>query len=107
MTTIEQRGEWLELLEAEYARRTARVAWEADEGERQRQWFIDTLAAMAQRFAALAPHYPLQIDDMSIAEKLACRYFLPEDLRPTGLATEDQIWAEYRSMREVDEPSSR
>jgi len=105
MTTIEQGGEWLALLEAEFARRSTRVAWEAGEGERARQQLFDTLQAMAQRSAALAPRYPLQIDDMSIAEKLACRYFLPEDRRPAGLGTEDQIWAEYQSMREVDEPS--
>jgi hypothetical protein len=94
--TIEQR-EWLALLEAEYARRTARVAWEADEGERARQWLIDTLQQMAQRFAATAHLYPLLIDDMAPMEMLACRYFLPEHLMPAGLGTEEEIWAEYKA----------
>jgi hypothetical protein len=99
MTTIEGRGEWLALLEAELARRTARVAWEAGEEERSRQQFVATLAAMAERFAASAPRYPLQIDDMSIAEMLACRLFLPEHLMPAGLGTEEEIWAEYQTCR--------
>ena len=42
MRTPEQR-EWLALLEAELARRTARVEWQADESERQRQWFVNEL----------------------------------------------------------------
>jgi hypothetical protein len=96
MTT--ERGEWLALLEAELARRTARVAWEADEDERQRQWFVDTLQAMAGRVEATAHLYPLQIDDMSPAEMLAC-HFLPEHLRPAGLGTEDQIFALVAARR--------
>jgi hypothetical protein len=90
---IEQRREWLALLEAELARRSARVEWEAAEGERQRQWFLDTLEAMAQRLAAAAssPH-PLVVEDMSPAEKLACT-LLPEEVRPAGLGTGDEIFA--------------
>jgi hypothetical protein len=98
MTTPEQR-EWLALLEAELARRAARAEWNAGEAERSRQQFFDMLQQMAERFAALAPLRPLDLDDMSIAEKLACRYFLPEALLPAGLGTEDQIWAEYQSAR--------
>lgn len=45
--------------------------------------------------ASLAP--PLEIADMSVAEKLACRYFLPDKLQPAGLGTEEEIWAEYAS----------
>jgi hypothetical protein len=66
-------------------------------GQDPREWLLDTLQAMARRYAALAHLHPLDTVDMSIAEKLACRYFLPEDLQPAGLGTEDQIWAEYRS----------
>jgi hypothetical protein len=97
--TIEGRGEWLALLEAELARRTARVAWAADEAERAREEFIARLQGIAERFAAVAPRYPLQIDDMSIAEMLACRYFLPEHLMPAGLGTEEEIWAKYQALR--------
>jgi hypothetical protein len=99
MTTIEGRGEWLALLEAELARRTARVAWETGEDERARQWFFDTLRQIAERFAAAAHLQPLQIDDMSVAEKLACRLFLPEHLMPAGLGGVDEIWAEYQTRR--------
>jgi hypothetical protein len=99
MTTIEQRGEWLAALEAEYGRRAARVEWQADEGERQRQWFLEELQAMAGRLAATAHLYPLPIDDMSIAEMLACRWFLPEHLMPAGLGTEEEIWAKYQGLR--------
>jgi hypothetical protein len=60
MTT--ERGEWLALLEAELARRTARVAWEADEDERRRQWVLDELQAMAGRLAATAHLYPIAIE---------------------------------------------
>jgi hypothetical protein len=70
-TSDDERGKWLALLEAELARRTARVAWDAGEGERAREWFIEELAAMAQRLGATAHLCPLQIDDMSPAEKLA------------------------------------
>jgi hypothetical protein len=99
MTTIEGRGEWLALLEAELARRAARAAWEADEGERAREEFIARLQGIAERFAAAAPRWPLQVDDMSIAEMLACRYFLPEHLMPAGLPSEDQIWSKYRALK--------
>jgi hypothetical protein len=97
MTTPDQR-EWLALLEAELARRTARVAWEADEGERQRQWFINELQQIAERFAATTHLFPLSTDDMSPAEKLAC-HLLPGELRPAGLPTEAAIWAEYRALK--------
>jgi hypothetical protein len=99
MTSTEQQRTWLALLEAELTCRTARVRWDADEGERQRQWFLEELRQMAQRFAVTASLYPLRTADMSIAEKLACRYFLPEALQPAGLGTEDEIWAEYQSAR--------
>jgi hypothetical protein len=95
--TSEQR-EWLALLEEELARRTARVVWQAGQAERERQQFIDTLQQMAERLAALAPLYPLQIDDMSPAEMLAC-HFLPEPMRPAGLGTEEQILALVEARR--------
>jgi hypothetical protein len=88
--------QWHALLLAERARRAARAELEAGQDERERKQFFDTLQQMAQRFAATAHLHPLQIDDMSIAEQLAC-HLLPEELRPAGLGTEDQIWAEYRS----------
>jgi hypothetical protein len=61
---------------------------------------LETLRQMAGRLAA-APSslHPLQIADMSIAEKLACRYFLPEGLCPAGLGTEDEIWTEYEARK--------
>jgi hypothetical protein len=98
MTTIDDRREWLTLLEAELARRAARPEWAAGEDERQRQWFVDTLQAMAQRFAAAVPLHPLALDDMSPAEKLAC-HLLPKSMRPPGLPTEAAIWAEYRGLK--------
>jgi hypothetical protein len=98
MTT--ERGEWLALLEAELARRAARVKWVAGEDERAAVQFIATLQAMAQRLAATAHLWPLDISDMSVAEMLSC-HLLPESLRPASLPSEDQIWAKYRSMREV------
>jgi hypothetical protein len=91
--TIEQR-EWLVFLEAELARRAARVEWQANEGERSREWFVDTLQQMAQRFAAPSL-YPLDITDMSPAELLSC-HLLPEHLQPPGLPTEAAIWAKFR-----------
>jgi hypothetical protein len=104
MTSIEQR-EWLGFLENELARRTARVEWEAAEGERHRQWFVATLQQVAERLAAPS-HYPLDVADLSLVEKLALT-LLPEPLRPAGLPTEAEIWAEFRAMREVDESPSR
>jgi hypothetical protein len=76
MTTIEQRGEWLALLEAEARRRAVRAEWAAGEDERAAQQFVTELQTMAQRFAATAPLHPLQVDDMSIEEQLAC-HLLP------------------------------
>jgi hypothetical protein len=93
MTTIDDRGEWLALLEAELARRAARVEWQAGEDERAQQRLVDTLQAMAQRFAATARLCPLDLTDMSPAEMLAC-HFLPEHLRPAGLPTEAAIWGQ-------------
>ena len=96
---IDPRREWLALLEAELGRRAARTEWEAGEGERQREWFVNTLEEMAERLAvAGSSAHPLQVDDMSIAEKLACT-LLPEPLRPAGLPTEAAIWAEYEALR--------
>jgi hypothetical protein len=100
MTTSEGQGEWLVLLEAELARRTARVEWDAGATERARQQFIAELEAMAARYAATAHLYPLPIDDMSPAEKLAC-HLLPESMRPAGLPTEPAIWAEYEALRDA------
>jgi hypothetical protein len=54
---------------------------------------------MAERFAAASSGPPLQVADMAIAEKLACRLFLPEDLCPEGLGTEDEIWREYAARK--------
>jgi hypothetical protein len=97
-TPLSALQQWHALLLAERARRSARTEWETREGERARQQFIDTLQQMAARFAAAARLHPLDIADMSLAEKLCC-HFLPESMRPAGLPTEDQIWAEYRSRR--------
>jgi hypothetical protein len=99
VTPIEQQREWLALLEAELARRTMQAKWEAGQDERLRQELLDELEEMARRLAAVALLHPLQIDDMSYAERLAC-HLLPESMRPRGLASEDQIWAEYRARAE-------
>jgi hypothetical protein len=95
--TIEHR-EWLAYLEAELARRAARVEWAAGEDERAREWFADTLQGMAQRLAATAHLLPLSIDDMAPAELLCC-HLLPEHLRPAGLPTEAAIWADFRELK--------
>ena len=92
MTDFEQRREWLALLEAELARRTARVELQATEGERAREQILDELQAMAGRMLATAHLYPITIDDMSPAEMLAC-HFLPEEMQPAGLPSADQIWS--------------
>jgi hypothetical protein len=91
--------QWHALLLAERARRTAKAEWQTNEADRSREQFLDTLQQIAQRFAAAAPRHPLDVSDMSIAEMLAVRWFLPEDLWPADLPTDDQIWAEYRSRR--------
>jgi hypothetical protein len=77
----------IEALQAEQARRRKAQYGGHDD---PREWLLETLQTMAERMAraASSPH-PLDINDMSIAEKLACRYFLPENLCPTGLGTED------------------
>jgi hypothetical protein len=67
--------------------------------EDPREWLLGTLATMAERFAAASSGPPLQVADMAIAEKLACRLFLPEDLCPEGLGTEDEIWREYAARK--------
>ena len=92
-----QSREWLAMLEAELGRRRARQEWAAGEAERQQQWLLDTLASMAQRFAAadLSIH-PFRIDDMSPAEKLCC-HLLPPELQPAGLTSEAAIMAEYEA----------
>jgi hypothetical protein len=93
--------EWLALLEAELARRATRVEWAAGEAERQRQWVLDTLQAMTQRFAATAHLQPLDLTDMAPAEMLAL-HFLPEHLRPPGLPTEAAIWADFRALKRAN-----
>jgi hypothetical protein len=92
-------GEWLELLEAEFARRAARVDWEAGQDERAAQRFVEELQQMAQRLAATTHLFPLEIDDMSPAEMLAC-HFLPGHLRPAGLASEDEILARVARLKQ-------
>jgi len=94
--TVERSGEWLRLLEAERARRTARAQWAAGEDERARDEFTARLQGMAARFAAVAHLQPLRIDDMSPAEMLA-RHLLPPEAQPPGLASEDEIWRQYRA----------
>jgi hypothetical protein len=98
MTGIERRA-WLALLKAEFARRAARVEWQAGEDERAAQQVVEELRQMAGRFAATAHLYPLLIDDMAPMEMLACRYFLPEHVMPAGLPTEAQIWADFQTSR--------
>ena len=78
------------LLAAERDRRAPRG------GEDARERLLDQLEQMAQRFA-VAPQHHLRVDDMSIAEMLACRWFLPEELMPAGLGSEDEIWAQYQA----------
>jgi hypothetical protein len=92
----DRRKRWLTLLQEEWDRRAAAKAETAD-GDAAREQLVDTLQQMAQRLAAHAPLHPLDTADMSIAEKLACRYFLPDELLPAGLGTEEEIWAEYQA----------
>ena len=80
---------YLALLEAERARRTG-----AGHDDDPRQRLLDQLSAMAERLAA-APQHHLCVDDMSPAEMLAC-HLLPDELRPAGVRSEDEIWAEVR-----------
>jgi hypothetical protein len=84
----------IEALEAEQARRRkAQFGGHNDPHE----WLFETLRQMAERLSVALPAslHPLQVADMSVAEKLACRYFLPAELQPPGLGTEAEIWAEY------------
>ena len=106
MTDIEGQREWLALLEEERARRTARVEWKAGEDERAREEFIARLQQMAERHAATAHLCPIDVTDMSIAELLACRLFLPEHLQPAGLPTEDEIWADYKARCTTKPPGA-
>jgi hypothetical protein len=91
-------AEWLRLLEAEFARRAARVDWEAGQDKRAAQQFVEELQQMARRLAVTADRFPLQGDDMSTAEKLAC-HLLPKHMQPPGLATEGEILAEFRNRK--------
>jgi hypothetical protein len=68
-------------------------------GQDPRERLLDTLQGMAERLAATSSGPPLQVPEMAPAEKLACRLFLPEDLIPAGLGTEDEIWAEYGARK--------
>jgi hypothetical protein len=96
MATTDALKALIEALEAEQARRRkARFGGHDD----PREWLLETLQTMAQRFAATAHLLPLQLDDMAIAEKLACRFFLPEELMPAGLGTEEEIWAKYAALK--------
>jgi hypothetical protein len=83
----------IEALETEQKRRQAARFG----GQDPRTWLIETLQQMAQRFAATA-HLgpPLDLADMAPVEMLAA-HLLPEHLRPAGLPTEDQIWAQFRA----------
>jgi hypothetical protein len=66
--------------------------------EHAHKQLADTLCEMALRLAMTTRLCPLRLDDMSPAELLAC-HLLPEHLRPQGLPTEDEIWAEYRDRQ--------
>jgi hypothetical protein len=98
VTDIE-RSAWLTLLKAERSRRAARVEWQAGEDERARDQVIDTLRQMAQRLGASAQRVPLDVSDMSNAELLAVRWFLPEQLQPPGLPSEAAILARMLPKR--------
>jgi hypothetical protein len=91
------RLDWLVGTTAEIERRQAAKLEAAGGDERER--FIATLQQMAERLAVAAARDPLQIDDMSIAEMLACRWFLPEELMPPGRGSEKEIWAEYAARQ--------
>jgi hypothetical protein len=86
----------LEALQTEQARRRKAQFGGHDD---PREWLLAELQEMAERFAATAHLCPLDLADMSIMEKLACRYFLPVDLCPEGLGSEGEIWAEYEARR--------
>jgi hypothetical protein len=91
-----RRGRWLILLQAERDRRAAAKTETAD-GDAAWKQFIDTLQEMAGRLAAATPRFPLDVGDMSVAEMLAARWFLPEHLQPPGLPTETEIWTTYEA----------
>jgi hypothetical protein len=80
----------IEALEAEQARR--RKAQFGEHGD-PHQWLLEELEGMAQKFAATAHRWPLNLADMSIMEKLACHLLL-RHLQPVELPGEDAILAE-------------
>jgi hypothetical protein len=86
---------WLTSTTAEIERRHAAKIEESGE---ERERLINTLREMAQRLTA-APQVPLDVRDLSTAEKLAIRCFWPADLCPEGLGTEKEIWAEYAARK--------
>jgi hypothetical protein len=87
---------WLIGTTAEIERRQAAKLEAAGGDERQR--LINTLREVAQRLTS-APWFPIDVSDLSIAEKLAIRCFWPESLCPEGLGTEKEIWAEYAALK--------
>ena len=95
----EDRGEWLAFLEAELARRAARIEWEAGEDNRAAQQFMASLEQMAERLVAAGPSYVPRLDDMSPAEMLAC-HLAPAELHPAGLPTIAEIWSEYQARKD-------
>jgi len=99
-TTIEQRREWLALLEAELARRTAKAQWEAGEDERQAERLLDELRQMAERQRVVGETHPVAmfdlsyghgppqlVEDLSAAGRLARALFGP--LEPERQASEE------------------
>jgi hypothetical protein len=90
------RLDWLAGTTAEIERRQA-AKLEASGGD-ERERLINTLREMAQRLTA-APQVPINVSDLSIAEKLAIRCFWPDDRCPEGLGTEKEIWAEYAALK--------
>jgi hypothetical protein len=58
-----------------------------------------TSLALVLAVPAMAAEGNVCVENMSIAEMLACRLFLPEHLMPAGLGTEEEIWAEYQTRR--------
>jgi hypothetical protein len=67
MTRDEMRREWLRRLEAEQARRAAKVAWEAAAGERVRERLIAQLVEMGQRHLATQPQTEALLVDELVA----------------------------------------
>ena len=86
------RQRWLGLVAAERSRRRKQPGVD----ERAVEQLFAQLQQMAQRFAAAPALYRHDVDDMSPAEMLAC-HLLPEELRPPGIKSEDEIWAEVKA----------